>query len=167
MLVRNFLWASFFFVCPLLADHSVVCLCGKTKKELPKRVTPYFCGTTRNRTGDTRIFSPLLYQLSYGTIALICVCKDSTFVLTLQAFCEKCFVIVNFAFSFAFSLPFPAFLSLELFLKFGLVYLICFSFVYGDYSNLSVFYTEFHFLFVVSHAIYSLLVVMILWTRIK
>ncbi len=28
----------------------------------------FFCGTTRNRTGDTRIFSPLLYQLSYGTI---------------------------------------------------------------------------------------------------
>ena len=28
----------------------------------------HLCGTTRNRTGDTRIFSPLLYQLSYGTI---------------------------------------------------------------------------------------------------
>ena len=27
-------------------------------------------GATRNRTGDTRIFSPLLYQLSYGTIAM-------------------------------------------------------------------------------------------------
>ena len=27
-------------------------------------------GATRNRTGDTRIFSPLLYQLSYGTIIL-------------------------------------------------------------------------------------------------
>ncbi len=27
-------------------------------------------GATRNRTGDTRIFSPLLYQLSYGTIML-------------------------------------------------------------------------------------------------
>ena len=27
-------------------------------------------GATRNRTGDTRIFSPLLYQLSYGTITL-------------------------------------------------------------------------------------------------
>ena len=26
-------------------------------------------GVTRNRTGDTRIFSPLLYQLSYDTIA--------------------------------------------------------------------------------------------------
>ena len=26
------------------------------------------CGATRNRTGDTRIFSPLLYQLSYGTL---------------------------------------------------------------------------------------------------
>ena len=27
-------------------------------------------GATRNRTGDTRIFSPLLYQLSYGTMAV-------------------------------------------------------------------------------------------------
>ena|GEM_PF-6986979 len=29
-----------------------------------------FCGTTRIRTGDTRIFSPMLYQLSYGTKVL-------------------------------------------------------------------------------------------------
>ena len=28
----------------------------------------YGSGVTRNRTGDTRIFSPLLYQLSYDTI---------------------------------------------------------------------------------------------------
>ena len=35
-----------------------------------------FCGATRNRTGDTRIFSPLLYQLSYGTL-LICECKGN------------------------------------------------------------------------------------------
>ena len=27
-----------------------------------------FCGTTGIRTWDTRIFSPLLYQLSYSTI---------------------------------------------------------------------------------------------------
>ena len=27
-----------------------------------------FCGATGNRTRDTRIFSPLLYQLSYGTV---------------------------------------------------------------------------------------------------
>ena len=33
-------------------------------------------GATRNRTGDTRIFSPLLYQLSYGTdLLLFCECK--------------------------------------------------------------------------------------------
>ena len=32
-------------------------------------------GTTRNRTGDTRIFSPLLYQLSYGTIFWFAVAK--------------------------------------------------------------------------------------------
>ena len=31
--------------------------------------TSLLCGATRNRTGDTRIFSPLLYQLSYGTKA--------------------------------------------------------------------------------------------------
>ena len=28
----------------------------------------FFGGATRNRTGDTRIFSPLLYQLSYVTM---------------------------------------------------------------------------------------------------
>ena len=28
-------------------------------------------GATRNRTGDTRIFSPLLYQLSYGTFFVL------------------------------------------------------------------------------------------------
>ena len=30
----------------------------------------FFGGATRNRTGDTRIFSPLLYQLSYDTISI-------------------------------------------------------------------------------------------------
>ncbi len=33
-----------------------------------KHLCTYFGGATRNRTGDTRIFSPLLYQLSYGTM---------------------------------------------------------------------------------------------------
>ena len=34
---------------------------------------PFFLqsGATRNRTGDTRIFSPLLYQLSYGTKSVV------------------------------------------------------------------------------------------------
>ena len=38
-------------------------------------------GATRNRTGDTRIFSPLLYQLSYGTLLPFRVCggKDMSF----------------------------------------------------------------------------------------
>ena len=40
-----------------------------------------FCGATRNRTGDTRIFSPLLYQLSYGTVVLFNGCKDTDFFL--------------------------------------------------------------------------------------
>ena len=38
----------------------------RTKKEEAEKLP--LCGATRNRTGDTRIFSPLLYQLSYGTI---------------------------------------------------------------------------------------------------
>ena len=34
-----------------------------------------FGGVTGNRTRDTRIFSPLLYQLSYDTI-LLCRCSN-------------------------------------------------------------------------------------------
>ena len=38
-------------------------------KKKPLKLSSFLCmsGATRNRTGDTRIFSPLLYQLSYGT----------------------------------------------------------------------------------------------------
>ncbi len=46
-------------------------------------------GATRNRTGDTRIFSPLLYQLSYGTLCLICDCKGSAFLPNSQIFWQK------------------------------------------------------------------------------
>ncbi len=38
----------------------------KTKNLILLRIR-FLSGATRNRTGDTRIFSPLLYQLSYGT----------------------------------------------------------------------------------------------------
>ena len=34
------------------------------------KIEKLFGGATRNRTGDTRIFSPLLYQLSYGTFVI-------------------------------------------------------------------------------------------------
>ncbi len=30
----------------------------------------FLCGASWNRTNDTRIFSPLLYQLSYGTVVI-------------------------------------------------------------------------------------------------
>ena len=43
------------------------------KKEQLLHRNRSFCGATRNRTGDTRIFSPLLYQLSYGTSTFICL----------------------------------------------------------------------------------------------
>ena len=35
------------------------------KKELSKGLVLYGYGSRRNRTADTRIFSPLLYRLSY------------------------------------------------------------------------------------------------------
>ena len=38
----------------------------KTKKSHSEEWL-FVSGATRNRTGDTRIFSPLLYHLSYGT----------------------------------------------------------------------------------------------------
>ena len=44
-------------------------------RDLPN-LKSFKSGATRNRTGDTRIFSPLLYQLSYGTF-LVCGCKGS------------------------------------------------------------------------------------------
>ena len=44
-----------------------------------KIISDFAGGVTRNRTGDTRIFSPLLYQLSYDTITWgvvpFCECK--------------------------------------------------------------------------------------------
>ena len=40
--------------------------CIKTKKQ-SHFCNCFFGGATGNRTRDTRIFSPLLYQLSYGT----------------------------------------------------------------------------------------------------
>ncbi len=38
------------------------------KKPLIRCVQGVFCGKRRTRTADTRIFSPMLYQLSYFTI---------------------------------------------------------------------------------------------------
>ncbi|WP_293732747.1 hypothetical protein, partial [uncultured Parabacteroides sp.] len=39
--------------------------------------------------GDTRIFSPLLYQLSYGTIALFNGCKGKHYLLHSKCFNGK------------------------------------------------------------------------------
>jgi hypothetical protein len=36
----------------------------KTQNSVNQRLTELKCGTSRNRTRDTWIFSPLLYQLS-------------------------------------------------------------------------------------------------------
>ena len=46
-------------------------------------------GATRNRTGDTRIFSPLLYQLSYGTFSIFASAKVGLFSEPCKCFCEK------------------------------------------------------------------------------
>ena len=81
----------------LLLSHFLLYLCGvssqgyghkKTPGQMPQSKTislPFRCGATRNRTGDTRIFSPLLYQLSYGT-SLLCGHKGRTKIPFLQIF---------------------------------------------------------------------------------
>ena len=66
--------------------HQIAYFCGQYIKKKPLKYSYFsgfhdfsFCksGATRNRTGDTRIFSPLLYQLSYGTIPIIAVGSTS------------------------------------------------------------------------------------------
>ena len=49
-------------------------------------------GANGNRTSDTRIFSPLLYQLSYGTIIFACAKIIGLFQFTkyiVEFFCSK------------------------------------------------------------------------------
>ena len=84
---------------------ALFCVFGENKKSrfsLKIRILRCFtflcCGATRNRTGDTRIFSPLLYQLSYGTIISFCYvfvseCKDRYFFLICKLFCKKMLLI--------------------------------------------------------------------------
>ena len=55
----------------------------------------FFGGATRNRTGDTRIFSPLLYQLSYGTVVLFNECKGTDFFLICNSLVEKMIKIIH------------------------------------------------------------------------
>ena len=59
------------------------------------KIEKLFGGATRNRTGDTRIFSPLLYQLSYGTVVLFNGCKDTDFFLICNSFMEKVTKIIH------------------------------------------------------------------------
>ncbi len=55
-------------------------------------------GTTRNRTGDTRIFSPLLYQLSYGTncVAFCFACAKVGVFCHIRKFFEKKLYAIGF-----------------------------------------------------------------------
>ena len=62
---------------------------GIKTKESYIAVTLFLCGATRNRTGDTRIFSPLLYQLSYGTIVCFASAKLIEEVELCKYFDEK------------------------------------------------------------------------------
>ena len=62
-----------------------------------------FRGATRNRTGDTRIFSPLLYQLSYGTkfclrntLSFDWDCKDRHFFFTCKLFSKYFSIFISY-----------------------------------------------------------------------
>ena len=53
-----------------------------------KHLCTFFGGANGNRTSDTRIFSPLLYQLSYGTIVFACA-KIELFLIIFLIFTVK------------------------------------------------------------------------------
>ena len=57
------------------------------------------CGVTGNRTRDTRIFSPLLYQLSYDTSFVVWDCKGRYFFLTCKLFFNNFTKSRHFSFS--------------------------------------------------------------------
>ena len=54
-------------------------------------------GATRNRTGDTRIFSPLLYQLSYGTLFACLRVQRYAFKFNYQIFSAFFCIYLNFS----------------------------------------------------------------------
>ena len=56
-------------------------------------------GVTGNRTRDTRIFSPLLYQLSYDTSFVVWDCKGRYFFLTCKLFFNNFTKSRHFSFS--------------------------------------------------------------------
>ena len=83
-----------FYLCYLWAKNSYIRLkiyaiyelylgLKHKKKMQPNYDCIFLCGATRNRTGDTRIFSPLLYQLSYGTNFLV---TSFTLILRMQRY---------------------------------------------------------------------------------
>ena len=59
---------------------------AESKKESITFVILSLRGATRNRTGDTRIFSPLLYQLSYGTLRFFASAKVLQILLLCKFF---------------------------------------------------------------------------------
>ena len=71
------------------------------KKGLAEESVRLFsCGATENRTRDTRIFSPLLYQLSYGTSRAVISdsgCKDTYFFILRKFFKKKSIPIPKIA----------------------------------------------------------------------
>ena len=69
----------------------ILCCPGKRKiaDSLVVTISDSLRGVTRNRTGDTRIFSPLLYQLSYDTIAFGIAKIDIFFII--PTICENIF----------------------------------------------------------------------------
>ena len=69
----------------------ILCCTGKRKiaDSLVVTISDSLRGVTRNRTGDTRIFSPLLYQLSYDTIAFGIAKIDIFFII--PTICENIF----------------------------------------------------------------------------
>ena len=80
--------------------HQIAYFCGQYIKKKPLKKLYFsgfhdfsFCksGATRNRTGDTRIFSPLLYPV-ISRLRL----QRYAFYFNMQTFCVKKYFIISF-----------------------------------------------------------------------
>ena len=89
----DFFKRYFRLVYKICGDNVVTNCPTPLKRKSAKRLSnnhlaDFLRGTTRNRTGDTRIFSPLLYQLSYGTIRDFLVLHSSRSGFPNQSWCK-------------------------------------------------------------------------------
>ena len=72
---------------------------GGNKKSCLNKTAFCFCGNGRDRTADTRIFSPVLYRLSYISVPFFKCCAKIDFFYKLQKKLDTFFYVLLILFN--------------------------------------------------------------------